>query len=53
MMLLDAIGVQAQTDLVVGNDRVGLLLLGHICRFWSLLLCHLGLERRLETALIR
>jgi len=51
-MLLDAIRVQAQTNLVVGNDRVGLLLLGHKYRFCSLLLDYLGLERRLETALI-
>ena len=35
VLLLDIIGVKVQTDLVVGDDRVGglLLLLGHNYRF--------------------
>ena len=52
LMLGDAVRVQAQTDLVVGNDGVGLLLLGQNCLFMGLLLQDLGLERRLEAALI-
>jgi len=52
LMLGYAVGVQAQTDLVVGNDCVGLLLLRQNCLFLGLLLQDLRLERRLEAALI-
>ena len=51
-MLGDTIWVQAQTDLVVGYDGVGFLLLRQDCRLLGLLLQDLGLERRLEAALI-